>query len=382
MKSTMPKLASLAAFSCIWVASAFATMEDRLDTLEKEMQEISTRNPQNTLGARFTTASPQLEESPWFLNFDITYWHAKMGGTEYAYSVRQAEDNRRFPLKGDVKDNDFKWDFGFKGALGYKAPHNNWDLSARYTWFQTECSTSSTKVAPSGLISLTWWEQIIASRVKSHIDIDYNNLEVEFARSYFMSHSLSLRSHLDIKSSWININRNVILTASGLNSAPNIGVGLDYKTKEHTRFLGLGPRIGLDSQWFLGSGFNIFGDFSTSLLYGYFKNSQKNIVPPSTDPTHLPDGKALNITHKFHRFIPFYQMHIGLEWARYINDDKQHVAFKLGYEIQYFWRVNQMHQPEGSIHASSPNIATRIQFKNQSEDLMFYGITGQFRLDF
>ena len=50
MKQLLLKL-SLCAASMFLTASSFAyvDMDDRLDTLEKEMQEISERNPQNTL---------------------------------------------------------------------------------------------------------------------------------------------------------------------------------------------------------------------------------------------------------------------------------------------------------------------------------------------
>lgn len=90
--------------TCASIA-AFAGIDDRIDTLEKEMGQISARTPQDTLGTSFTTSNPKVAGGDWFFTFDITYWHTKMGGTEYAYSVRQF--NPILPINGDVKDNDF-----------------------------------------------------------------------------------------------------------------------------------------------------------------------------------------------------------------------------------------------------------------------------------
>ncbi|NGX51361.1 MAG: hypothetical protein K1060chlam2_01227 [Chlamydiae bacterium] len=384
MKNSHLKIVSLTAISAVLATSLFAGIEERLDTLEKEMQEISTRTPQDTLGVTFVSAQPEIKDSPWFATFDVIYWHTKMGGTEYAYSINKFRGPGPIPIDGDTKDNDFGWDLGLKVGLGYKlSDHDQWDVYARYTWFETTDSDNSTKPSPSALVSLTWFDQVIASRAKSHIDINYNNLEVEVGRSYFSSGQLSFRPHFDVKSTWIDINHDVVLTASGLD--PDLDpllVGMDFKTKEHLLFWGFGPRAGVDSKWFLGYGFHIFGEVAASILYSHFKTTQKDLFPPSAFGD-LNDGRAFNVKHKFHRMVPFAQMFLGLGWDTYVNDEKQHLGFKLGYEVHYYWRVNQIHQPEDLT--LSGDIATtplRIQFEKQSEDLMFYGITGEFRIDF
>ena len=79
MKSFIGKMIALAAFSLVLVTSLHAGMDDRLDTLEKEMQEISVRNPQDTLGAGFTSAQIKVENQyNLFFTFDILYWHTKI----------------------------------------------------------------------------------------------------------------------------------------------------------------------------------------------------------------------------------------------------------------------------------------------------------------
>ncbi|MCB1073887.1 MAG: MOMP family protein, partial [Chlamydiia bacterium] len=63
--------------------------------------------------------------------------------------------------------------------------------------------------------------------------------------------------------------------------------------------------------------------------------------------------------------------------------EKQHLGFKLGYEVQYYWRVNQITKgDEFTFNVGQNQIQTRLAFEKASEDLMFYGITGEVRLDF
>jgi len=391
MKKHIIKFVSLIAFSLNLSAIAFTDLDDRLDTLEKEMQEISARNPQDTFGASFVSARPEVEGN-WFLTFDLTYWHTKLGGTEYAYSIHNYNPPQgalpfgypAFPLDGDVKDHDFGWDIGFKGGLGYKTPHDNWDIFARYTWYETEDTSSSFKAAPSALVSLTYSIPVVSSHVKSHANVNYNNIELELARSFFLSSQVSLRPHFDVKSSWIDINQDISYTASGISPVLQQFAGLDFKTKQHQTFWGIGPRAGIDSKWYLGYGFHIFGDVAASILYGKFNDLQRDLSPLNLIPNLLEDGHVLKMRHKFHRYVPFAQMFLGLGWERYINNDKQHLSFKAGYEVQYYWRINQIHQGE-DIHFVFPGggaFSARTQPEKQSEDLMFYGITGEARLDF
>jgi hypothetical protein len=393
MKKHLVTFVSLIAFSLNISAIAFTDTEDRLDTLEKEMQEISARNPQNTLGASFFSARPDDTGSNWFVTFDLTYWHTKLGGTEYAFSNHVFNPSPGigfsaplFPIDGDVKDHDFGWDIGFKGGLGYKTPHDKWDVYTRYTWYETEDTSSSFKAAPSVLFPLTSVIPVPASRIKSHCSVYYNNVELELARSFFISSHNSFRPHIDVKSAWIDIDHDVIYTASGLGGILRDHVGQDFKTKERLNFWGVGPRVGIDSKWYLGYGFHIFGDAAASILYGKFTTLQRDFFPPTFSRT-FDNGRIFKMRHKFHRYVPFAQMFLGLGWERYINNDKQHLALKAGYEVQYYWRINQIHQPEefniGPMFTPTQLFtATRIQFEKQSEDLMFYGITGEMRLDF
>ncbi|MCB1110174.1 MAG: MOMP family protein [Chlamydiia bacterium] len=386
MKSHFIKLASSAAFSFVLASSAFAGIDDRLDTLEKDMQEVSARNPQDTLGASFVTSRPEVKGNNWFLTLDITYWHTKMGGTEYAYSLQpNFSGNVLLPqINGDMKENDFGWDVGVKVGLGYKTPHDAWDIYARYTYFNSDDTSSSSKAEPSALVSLTNFALLFANKVKSHVEIDYDNVDLELARSYFYSQYLAFRPHFDLKTTWIDIDQDVQITASSINGGtrPVNTDGLDFKTKDDCRFWGLGPRVGIDSKWFLGYGFHIFGDLAGSVQYGYFKTEAREFVPPSALP-FIPDGQVLKMKHKFHRFIPSVQMFLGLGYDTYLNDEKQHLGFKLGYEVQYYWRVNQITKgDEFTFNVGQNQIQTRLAFEKASEDLMFYGITGEVRLDF
>ena len=402
---------SLGCASMLLAGSAlgYTSTEDRLDTLEKEMHQVSAKNPQNTLGAAFTTARPDTVGNNWFATLGVIYWHPKMGGTEFAYTntsdvlIANAISGplpgettvtiqRPNPPAGDVKTNDFSWDVGLKAGLGYKTPHDSWDVYAHYTWFNSNDGKSVSKDVPSLIISLKGIAALIAGHAKSNVGIDYNNIDLELARSFFLSGRFSLRAHFDVKSTWLDLSQDVTYNYGTLINTPFNG--LDFKVKDDCKIWGFGPRTGVDGKLYLGHGFSLNGELSGSILYGRFNAHHKENWPLLQLASGSPPagGNQLNIKDKFHQFIPFVQTFIGLSWETFLNQNKQYFSLKAGYEVQYYWRVNQMSNVDQALQytiggptPSGIGVTTtglRTNLQKYSEDLMFYGITGEVRLDF
>jgi len=379
-------------FSCIGLliaTSAFADIDDRLDDLEREMRQVSIYTPQDTIGAGFTSARPEVlvEGERVNITFDLLYWHPKVGGTEYAYSFQpnivQTGSIILPEADGRTKYNDLDWEWGLKVGLGYNLPHDGWDLTALYTWYEPNSTTHSTKASPSALMPLRLFTTMLALKAKSHFDLAYHNVDVNLGRSYFVSRMIAFRPFVSVKTTWLDLDQNVIYTASSLNDflfpGPERTTGLDFKSKNSSHFWGIGPRLGLNSKWFLGNGFNLFNDVAGSILYGYFKTRHKEFVPPNE--AVFDSGDIIKGRYRFHRFIPFVQMYLGMGWQGYVNHDKQYITLKLGYEVQYYWRVNQMHQEE-DVSNPPGSFSERVHYERYSDDVMLYGITGEFKLDF
>lgn len=64
---------------------------------------------------------------------------------------------------------------------------------------------------------------------------------------------------------------------------------------------------------------------------------------------------------------------MGLRYDTYLHNDKHHIGIGLGFEGQYWWRQNQMLKIDDF---------DELKYERYSEDLAFYGITGDIRFDF
>ena len=101
-------------------------MDSRVTQLENQMQQVRTETAMGTYGAQTASARAEVDGYGWFFNFDVLYWHAKVGGTEFAYTDQ--DPRAQLPVKGRTKDIDFEWDWGIRVGLGYNFEHDGWDL--------------------------------------------------------------------------------------------------------------------------------------------------------------------------------------------------------------------------------------------------------------
>lgn len=359
-------------------SAAFAAMdrEARVTELESQMQQVRTETAMDTYGANTALARPSVENPyKWFITLDVLYWRTKVGGTEYAYSDQ--DPTASLPIKGRTKHMEFDWDWGLRGGLGYNFDHDGWDVRAQYTWFDTSGSDTTraglnSSIVPlrgSALIPGNNQEFIYCTHAKSQYDMDYQAVDIELGRDYYVSSKLSLRPFWGLKTAWIDLEQNTRYTGGNPDpNNPNV-LALQRNTvhvREDSDFWGLGPRTGIDTRWYLGEGFSIFGNLSGALLYGYFDVDHKERFTGN-------EVSRVRLRADRHAFSPTAQIQMGLRWDSYFHENKHHFSIGLGFEAQYWWRMNQMLKVDD---------ATTLKYERYSEDLSMYGLTLDMRFDF
>ncbi len=360
-------------------ASAFAAMDtdSRITQLEQQMKQVRTENAMGTYGAKTASARPDVDGNGWFLTGDVFYWKAAVGGTEYAYSDQ--DPIAALPISGRVKDMDFDWDWGFRVGIGYNFLHDGWDVSAQYTWFNSSGSDSSSAGLNSSLVPLKGLARIVSTpanplhlflfcrSAKSQYNFDFQSVDLDLGRNYFVSGKLSFRPYFGLKAAWIDQQQITRYTGGEPDAFNNIGPGINtIHVKDDCDFKGLGPRTGLDSKWHLGHGFSIFGNFATALVWGFYDVSHKEKYSPVAD-NHVKLSADMN------RFSPTVQFQLGLAYDAYFLNDTNHITIGLGFDAQYWWRQNQMLKIDDS---------TPAKYERYSEDVSMQGVTLDIKWDF
>ena len=199
-------------------------------------------------------------------------------------------------------------------------------------------------------------ETLSFSKADAHWHVDFYDLDLVLGRNYFVSRYLALHPYFGLTSAWIQQHRHVRFEEPS---------GDLMKLRSKNNFWGIGPRLGIDSQFYLGRNFSLYGNFSGALLWGDFHVREKESFP-------LDDLEIYNLRDNLHRMVSTVGFGLGIAYETNFNHDANHFMVKAGYEGQYWWRQNQL--PIFNAFA--------LNFTRQSEDMSMQGLTVDFRLDF
>ncbi|GAB4194339.1 MAG: hypothetical protein Tsb0015_17310 [Simkaniaceae bacterium] len=376
-----------------------ASTDDRLSEVERKLDQVYITTPNGTCGANTAIGRPVLNScdaccgSGWFVELSAIYWHAKVGGSDYAYTDQDPAGD--FPVKGRMKDMDFHWDWGVKAGLGYNFEHDGWDLYLHYTFLDTNgddktfAGLNDTVIPLRGAATLTpplddgtTTAFLFCTHAKSQYDFDFHSLDLELGRSFFVSKNLSLRPHMGLKAAWIDLEQltryhggNPVAASGRTTIGFNI-FGLDGNTvhvKDKSNFRGLGPRTGLNTEWYLGRGFSLFGETSLAMVFGLFDAEHKERYSLDVE------NRRIRLEVNRHGFTPTVQFQLGIAYKTYFNDDRNHLMLRLGYDSQYWWRVNQ------TVYVNDIPVSvlgSGVRYARYSEDASLMGITFDARVDF
>jgi hypothetical protein len=316
-----------------------------------------------------TSARPE-SENGWYLFADALYWHADIGSTDWAQVINSTS---LLDIQADNHSLNFKWDWGFRVGIGANIDHDMWDTNFYYTWFSTDNSDSAGRESSSVIDELVGVNTRSYNNGSIKWDIRYSMFDWELGRWHYVSKNLALRPHVGVKGGWINQDINSKFSSPASVQQQQLAVNIHDKFEN--KFWGVGPSLGLNTMWVLGSAgkimdhrFALFGDFSGALMYGHYDLSMKQTQLSSGRLTQMitQNGLDRNLATTTLQGI------MGLSWDAAFNQGKSHFMMKVGYELQYWFRQNQL-------------LLTGNEFRNNarlSDDLALQGLTAEIRFDF
>lgn len=367
-------------FTC--TAYADEDLQMRVDTLEKQMSEAGSQTAFGGYGAHMANARPSKESTNWFIKGGLLYSRPNASGTEFAFT--SATPTVTYPINGSTKKIDFDTSIGFTVGLGYNFNFDGWDIQANYAYLSSDGSASAAVdcngvVLPIRQAICPFPEDTVqqssfwATSAKSHFDVDYSTVDLQLGRGYFLSSSLSMRPSFGVKAAFIDL-KQITRYCGGSDDNDDIfcdvqmiALGPDIlRVRETSDFSGIGPQAALQSKWALGKGFSLFADAVGALLYGYFDVDRNESL--SSDET-----SSIDLSANTHKMVPIAQLQSGFAYDIFFDDDHQHLGFRLGYDVQYYWRVNQM------IEVYNPST---LRMDRYSEDFSLHALLFDIRWDF
>ena len=238
---------------------------------------------------------------------DFLYFKAKEDNLEYALQSAAPITELVTLTKGKVHRVDTDYEPGFRAGLGFLVPHDLWDIYFIWTCYRTDQKDSVPALPGDSVypIMLNIFQNPIAASASSSWHLNFNTGDIEVGRSFFAGRFFTLRPFAGARGAWIHQS----IKASYGNVLYNSPVApfAFVKGDNDSSMRAFGVRLGVDADWELGDGWNIFCNGSASLLWSEFNLHQKET---------LPDGTKINeISNDFHAVTPVLEIGAGLSWG-------------------------------------------------------------------
>lgn len=358
MKAPLIALSMIAAFS-----------------LSAQCQSLETNAP---LAMGLATANLQMSRC-WDLYSEVTFtfWQPLQKNME----VAMINDTTPVPgvsslsFNADTLQMSSNFKPGFIVALGLVTDHDDWDARLQYTWFRSSQSASKS-LDPAGAFYLM---PIVAAQTPAlislgtftsvhsqwHINMDLADLEI--GRNTYFGSKLALRPFAALRASWIRQK----FETDFVDLLPGQNTFLNNFGRSHC--WGLGPRIGLNTNWMLGKGASIYGNAGGDILYTQYtslfnKSDSTNFV---TDVQSFSGFRQNNLGS----LRAHIDLELGIAWGSYFACNTWHIDLAAGYIFQAFFDQNMLR----NFLEFGPPQAYSV---SPTGDLYLQGLTASVRLDY
>lgn len=293
--------------------NAFGQQSSGLLAMQDDQQNGQSKNGQTGVPSpgnmQMGQITPQAEPivTHWadpYMTAEFIWWKAVEENVHYAVNGV----NATFPPgeeldRGSVKSPDFDFEPGFKLGFGLKFRHDGWDLYANWTWLSefegdshvrtdedslvyTSLSTIATGASSTANVE-NYNDSTQFSFEKGHAEweMQFNALDLELGRNFFISRFLTLRPHFGLKFGWIDQDYEVKYKDTLLFTTES-----DMKVEMDQDFFGVGIRTGLDTVWYFTKHWGLYGDFAFSALWSNFHSKREdNYAAPGFDKEEVTD---------------------------------------------------------------------------------------------
>jgi len=340
--------------------------------------QITERKIDGSLGIVQPPKSPTYGSGA-YATADFLYWESHIQGMEYAISTKTPGGFLSGPAvfvstlqaKGaKVVDINQTFDPGFRVGFGYRFEYDFWDLNATWTRLHRSNSTSVTAPAGGSISPLIWLYTNgggNAQIASNHNRLEYDTVDLQLSRSYFVSRKLALTPSLGVRGAFIE--EKFQNSYSGQEFVAPLGKltqhGLSYQWA-------VGPRAGLNANFCFDSHWSLFGSAHGTLAFGRYllraNGNYAGVNPNGAHPTY-------HVTDKFYRIKTNVDIALGLQWGMFFNCQKGRVDLTVAYEFIDWIHQNQYRNFPGAGFYNGGML-------QHSGDLTFQGLTVSARVDF
>ena len=360
MQSYWKKL--IVAVLAVATSAAFATCPNGYSDTQEPSKPFTEQGHAKTEGQMMAgynaPARTDTHGYDFFVWGSFIYWQGMQEHMDLGFYMEGA--NTGYVRDRQYFDMEFDWHPGFKVGIGTSSDYDHWDFMAEYTWLHATNKKSYT-IDPAFWLYVPRFDRGYANtnHLSGSWEMDFDILDGEMARRYYVGTKLTLRTHFGVRAAWLNQKYKEKMFVY-----PNATVGSPaawWYYSGRTRNWSVGPRLGLDVNWLFAEGFRLMGSAATSILY-----SRYNVTEREDNVWNTDDLEFNNIgqRHKFYALRPNLEIQSGLGWGTYFGDGEYYFDLSALYEFHVFWRQEAMRYDtvKGDLTLNGLTVTARFDF--------------------
>ncbi len=283
-----------------------------------------------------------------FVTAEFLYWAVRQDHLGFAATLPEPGTTS----VGEISHPDWRMELGFKVGIGWLTCIDGWDLYLNYTWLRprTKNETASSK---EGFIFQDYFlfgffsDQGNDFAIESETakwKLDFNVLDLEWGRNFYISKCLHLRPHFGLKGTWQEQKFEISANASQRQGSTSLFDPITGSADLKNDYWGIGPRAGLDSAWHFSRCFSVVGEAAITALWGRFDSRAKATQTVFTEgdvegvTTTIPAG---SFKTELHSVKPVMEFFLGFRWEDWWCCDEYYTGFDIGWEVQWWGGQNQ-----------------------------------------
>jgi hypothetical protein len=194
-----------------------------------------------------------------------------------------------------------------------------------------------------------------ATGLSAHWRLESDFVNVEVGRRFYAGRKLVLKPHIGVAGAFIDQRFRVNCDTASF---------LQVFTKNKSDGRAVGPRFGIDANWYLTRNFSMVGKIGADMLYEHFE--LKMWQSASNDST-ITAHSSNNID----TFRPEMDLYFGFSWEFYFADNGMGFALEGGYDAQVWWNQNMMRwyndsswvaHPAGNLYLQGFTLTAKLDF--------------------
>ena len=220
-------------------------------------------------------------------------------------------------LHGHVQDPSLKWDWGFRRGIKLDRSQEELLITGTYTHFHSKSYASLEK---EGALFPLWHkvespkalELGRSTRSDWRLDVDMADLEV--GKIFNLRKFFEVRPHVGMRGT---------LMVQKFNIAyEKFEQGTLRQPLVSNNCLAVGTRGGIDTSWYIGRGFGIFGDSALSWLSGYHNLHERSAAAANMGIVVMESSLGLHYEKRFVKSICFLTIQAGYEFNHFFNQER------------------------------------------------------------